>query len=181
MSNNYKDQILKIIKYYGINAQFDILIEECAEVIQAVNKYKRTLSNEVNDETAAIQKLFEEIADVEVIIDGIKMIYPYYASMIKDVKQEKVSRQIDRIKEQTFMTKEYFVDLNSIDKVKSFVNDMSKVGGDVTVSSGQYIVDGKSIMGLFSLDFSKPLRVTYNGSDSTQCQKFIDLVGIYVG
>ena len=79
------------------------------------------------------------------------------------------------------MTKEFFVDLNSIDKVKSFVNDMSKVEGDVIVSSGQYIVDGKSIMGVFSLDFSKPLRVTYDGSDNAQCQKFIDLIGAYAG
>ena len=47
--------------------------------------------------------------------------------------------------------------LNSIDKVKSFVNDISKFDYDFDLVSGRYVVDAKSIMGIFSLDLSKPI------------------------
>ena len=47
------------------------------------------------------------------------------------------------------------ISLNSIDKVKSFVNDLSKF--DVDLVSGRYVIDAKSIMGIFSLDLSKPI------------------------
>lgn len=47
--------------------------------------------------------------------------------------------------------------LNSIDKVKSFVNDISKFDYDFDLVSGRYVVDAKSIMGIFSLDLAKPL------------------------
>ena len=47
--------------------------------------------------------------------------------------------------------------LNSIDKVKSFVNDITKFEYDFDLVSGRYVVDAKSIMGIFSLDLAKPL------------------------
>ena len=49
------------------------------------------------------------------------------------------------------------ISLNSIDKVKSFVNDISKFDFDFDLVSGRYMIDGKSIMGIFSLDLSKPI------------------------
>lgn len=49
------------------------------------------------------------------------------------------------------------IQLNSIDKVKSFVNDISKYDTDFDLISGRYIIDAKSIMGIFSLDLSKPI------------------------
>lgn len=49
--------------------------------------------------------------------------------------------------------------LNTIDKVKSFVNDISKFNYDFDLVSGRYVVDAKSIMGIFSLDLSKPLQL----------------------
>lgn len=47
--------------------------------------------------------------------------------------------------------------LNSIDKVKSFVNDLTKFDSDFDLVSGRYVIDAKSIMGIFSLDLSKPI------------------------
>lgn len=47
--------------------------------------------------------------------------------------------------------------LNSIDKVKSFVNDITKFDSDFDLVSGRYVIDAKSIMGIFSLDLSKPI------------------------
>jgi len=51
------------------------------------------------------------------------------------------------------------ISLNSIEKVKQFVNLINIYDGDFDLSSGRYIVDAKSIMGIFSLDLSKPLRL----------------------
>jgi phosphotransferase system HPr-like phosphotransfer protein len=47
--------------------------------------------------------------------------------------------------------------LNSIEKVKHLVNIISKYEGDFDLVSGRYVIDAKSIMGIFSLDLSKPI------------------------
>ena len=49
------------------------------------------------------------------------------------------------------------ISLNSIDKVKAFVNEISKFDCDFDLVSGRYVIDAKSIMGIFSLDVSKPI------------------------
>lgn len=41
------------------------------------------------------------------------------------------------------------ISLNSIDKVKSFVNDLTKFDSDFDLVSGRYVIDAKSIMGIF--------------------------------
>ena len=59
------------------------------------------------------------------------------------------------------------ISLNSIDKVKAFVNDISKYDFDFDLVSGRYVIDAKSIMGIFSLDLSKPidLNIHVEGSN----------------
>lgn len=57
------------------------------------------------------------------------------------------------------------ISLNSIDKVKSFVNDISKFDFDFDLVSGRYVIDAKSIMGIFSLDMEKPLELCANTND----------------
>ena len=54
--------------------------------------------------------------------------------------------------------KSFDIQLGSVDKVKAFVDDMSKIEGDVLLCVGKYVIDAKSIMGIFSLELSKPLR-----------------------
>ena len=49
------------------------------------------------------------------------------------------------------------ISLNSIDKVKSLVNELSKFDVDFDLVSGRYVIDAKSIMGIFSLDLSKSI------------------------
>ena len=48
------------------------------------------------------------------------------------------------------------ISLNSIDKVKAFVNTVTQFDYDFDLISGRYTIDAKSIMGIFSLDLSKP-------------------------
>lgn len=53
--------------------------------------------------------------------------------------------------------------LDSIDKVKSFVNDLTKFDCDFDLVSGRYVIDAKSIMGIFSLDLSKAINLNIHG------------------
>ena len=57
------------------------------------------------------------------------------------------------------------ISLNSIDKVKSFVNDITKFDYDFDLVSGRYVIDAKSIMGIFSLDLSKPIDLNIHAED----------------
>ncbi|MCH5253508.1 MAG: HPr family phosphocarrier protein [Lachnospiraceae bacterium] len=50
--------------------------------------------------------------------------------------------------------KVYTLDLNSIEKVKGFVSIIRDIDGDFDLVSGRYVVDAKSIMGIFSMDLS---------------------------
>ncbi len=52
------------------------------------------------------------------------------------------------------------ISLNSIDKVKSFVNTINQYDYDFDLISGRYVIDAKSIMGIFSLDLSKPIDLS---------------------
>ena len=53
--------------------------------------------------------------------------------------------------------KSFTIMLNTINDVKDFVNIVSKYDFDVDLISGRYAIDAKSIMGIFSLDLSKPI------------------------
>ena len=66
------------------------------------------------------------------------------------------------------------ISLNSIDKVKSFVNDITKFDYDFDLVSGRYVIDAKSIMGIFSLDLSKPidLNIHADGCDRRSSGRF---------
>ena len=59
------------------------------------------------------------------------------------------------------------ISLNSIDKVKAFVNDISKYEFDFDLVSGRYVIDAKSIMGIFSLDLSKPIDLNIHTDGSS--------------
>ena len=58
------------------------------------------------------------------------------------------------------------ISLNSIDKVKAFVNDISKYDFDFDLVSGRYVIDAKSIMGIFSLDLSKPIDLAIHAESN---------------
>ena len=60
------------------------------------------------------------------------------------------------------------VDLNSIDKVKSFARVMSQIEDNIDLVSGRYIVDAKSLLGIFSLDLSKPIKLEFNGTKNEE-------------
>ena len=55
--------------------------------------------------------------------------------------------------------------LNSIEKVKSFVNAITRFDVDFDLVSGRYVIDAKSIMGIFSLDLSKPIDLNIHANE----------------
>ncbi|HHV97680.1 MAG TPA: HPr family phosphocarrier protein [Clostridiaceae bacterium] len=66
--------------------------------------------------------------------------------------------------------KSFNIMLRSINDVKDFVNIVNKYEFDVDLSSGRYVVDAKSIMGIFSLDLSKPIKLE---AHTDECDDFI--------
>ena len=58
------------------------------------------------------------------------------------------------------------VSLNSIDKVKTFVNLINRFDAEFDLVSGRYVIDAKSIMGIFNLDISKPIDLNIHKADN---------------
>ncbi len=56
--------------------------------------------------------------------------------------------------------------LNTIESVKSFVNIVSKFDAPMGLASGRYVVDAKSIMGIFSMDLTRPMELHIHGSQA---------------
>ena len=71
------------------------------------------------------------------------------------------------------------ISLNSIDKVKAFVNENSKFDCDFDLVSGRYVIDAKSIMGIFSLDLSKPIDLNIH-AEGAALDAILAVVQAYV-
>ena len=56
--------------------------------------------------------------------------------------------------------------LSTISDVRDFVNIVVAYDGEVDLISGRYVVDGKSIMGIFSLDLLSPITLRTEGPDA---------------
>ena len=56
--------------------------------------------------------------------------------------------------------------LDTIEKVRKFVNKINQYEGEFDIISDRYIIDAKSIMGIFSLDLSKPLKLSIHCEDT---------------
>jgi phosphotransferase system HPr-like phosphotransfer protein len=61
--------------------------------------------------------------------------------------------------------------LNSIDKVKAFVNTINTFDGNFDLVSDRYVVDAKSIMGIFSLDVSNTLQLNVHDESEYEAVK----------
>lgn len=72
------------------------------------------------------------------------------------------------------------ISLNSIDKVKSFVNTIIQFPYDFDLISGRYVIDGKSIMGIFSLDLSKPIDLTIHAGEDEDIENVLAALKPYL-
>lgn len=69
--------------------------------------------------------------------------------------------------------------LNTIEKVRSFNDIISKCKEDFELHSNRYIVDAKSIMGIFSLDLTKPMKLVIHSLDKNRLNIIYDLIEAY--
>jgi len=84
------------------------------------------------------------------------------------------------IKKEDDLMKTVRISLNSIDKVKSFVNDLVRFTDvDFDLVSGRYVIDAKSIMGIFSLDLSKPIDLNIH-ADESRLDEIVDTLKPYI-
>lgn len=89
--------------YYGYDAQSNQLIEECAELIQAINKHKRVMHNRQSVNMTlkeAISNVSEEIADVEIMLTQIKYLLGINEQYIDTIKEMKIKRTAQRIEKE---------------------------------------------------------------------------------
>lgn len=70
------------------------------------------------------------------------------------------------------------ISLNSIDKVKSFVSDITRFNSDFDLVSGRYVIDAKSIMGIFRLDLSKPINLSIHSD--TEIDEILKILEPYL-
>jgi NTP pyrophosphatase (non-canonical NTP hydrolase) len=75
----------KALEKWGNNTQMDMCIEECAELIQAINKFRR------NPTAENMKALCSEVADVENMIEQVRFILKKDA-LIDNIKTEKLER-----------------------------------------------------------------------------------------
>ena len=69
------------------------------------------------------------------------------------------------------------IQLNAINDVKDFVNQVMLFNYDIDLVSGRYAIDAKSIMGIFSLDLSKPIKLQAHTDDP---ETLVESIGKYI-
>ena len=62
--------------------------------------------------------------------------------------------------------KSVYIKLNEINDVYTLVNTLVAYDGEVDLESGRYKVDGKSLLGIFSLDLRKPVMLTFHKEEN---------------
>lgn len=88
----YNDAITIIAMHYGMKAQSMQACEECAELIQAVSKLTRGVTE------IRILSLVEEIADVRIMMSQLMQLYGIPETEIATLVERKLERQLERIK-----------------------------------------------------------------------------------
>lgn len=86
-----KGKLKKIADHYGLQAQKGMLIEEMAELMQAVNRFDR------NPTEKNLDAIAEEIADVEIMIAQAKHLYAIPQQKIDEITDYKIQRTLERM------------------------------------------------------------------------------------
>lgn len=75
--------------------------------------------------------------------------------------------------------REVKISLDNIEKVKKFVSLAIEFDSDIDLVSGRYVIDGKSILGIFSIDLSKPLFLQIH-ADQEEAEEILESFKEYV-
>ena len=98
---NYSRVLHKAIKRYGITPQMDVCIEELAELIKALVKYKRVCrelyKEDSPDVNAAIEAICEEYVDVSIMLDQLLIMFPEIELREREIRDAKIARLAGRL------------------------------------------------------------------------------------
>lgn len=71
------------------------------------------------------------------------------------------------------------VNLNEMKKLNGFVNEVATFESNVDAVRGRYVIDAKSIMGMFSFDLSKDVEIILHSDDEAEIARFIEVMKKY--
>ena len=72
------------------------------------------------------------------------------------------------------------IKLSSIQDVREFVDIVTGYDIEIDLSSGRYVVDAKSIMGIFSLNLSQPIELAIHSDNDEACEKFLSKISSFI-
>lgn len=70
------------------------------------------------------------------------------------------------------LMKTYTITLNQIDKIRKFNEQILSFESDIDITKGRYIIDAKSLIGLFTIDLAEPFNVVIHSDDKDELEKF---------
>jgi len=103
MKANEKTVFYKAIKEYGIQEQTLVACEECAELIKALSKYQRVCESQAYDKRKiqrCLNNITEELADVSIMLDQIKLMHGITEKAVSEVRAAKVERLESHLNEE---------------------------------------------------------------------------------
>ena len=96
MTEDFKKKVYQdAIKFYGTYNQHNVAMEECGELIQAISKFLR--ATKAKDMLIARNHIREEIADVMIVIDQLRLMHAIGDKEMEQEVEYKVARLNERI------------------------------------------------------------------------------------
>lgn len=74
------------------------------------------------------------------------------------------------------MNKELRISLNEFSKIQKFNNIITNFESDIDLVRGRYVIDAKSLIGIYTLDLSKPINVVIHSDDEEEIIRFNNIM-----
>lgn len=78
------------------------------------------------------------------------------------------------------MKNKAFIKLNTVERAKKFIDIVSSVEPDLDIIVGRYVIDAKSIMGIFSIDLTRYLEFIIRSENEKECEEIMDKVKEFI-
>ena len=123
MTEENKAKCRQIANHYGYLSQREMLVEECAELIQAIQKLKRAEKESLEKEFAETMSFVEELADVTIMVEQMNYLYGIAPTLVPMEEYEltitkKLDRQLQRIREEQIIENHERKDNNETDIIQ---------------------------------------------------------------
>lgn len=96
MGEDGREILLDALEHYGERAQVDMMLEEMAELSKALLKLRRAKKHEITEPLFLVKNVEEEIADVQIVLNQMKLLFPGWGIWM----QAKLQRLEERIEKE---------------------------------------------------------------------------------